>query len=105
MSPIGAMMVAAAAGLGDLPAHLPWGWFGALGLADAVLVGVAARRRRHPDLRAPRVTPALRRPARADAVVVRSGWRVPRSRVIGLPTRQATYAWPLHSEYMVSRLA
>lgn len=95
-----AAIAAAADGLGSLTARLPWAWFALMAVADVALVAVVVARRRAAH------GGSLPRPQapRADALVLRSGWQVPRSRVLLMRSHPATYAWPLHSEYMVSRL-
>jgi hypothetical protein len=102
MHSIAAIAVVGTGALGSLTAQLPWAWFALLALVDvALVVAVVGRRRAARARRGSR--PALRS-SRAESLVLRSGWRVPRSRVLTMRPRPAAYAWPLHSEYMVSRL-
>jgi hypothetical protein len=103
MEPIGAIAAAAGPGLGGLTAHLPWGWFTLMGVVDLLLVAVVMARRLHGRAVARIPTGAPER--RPEVLVLRSGWWVPRSRVIALRQHQASYAWPLHRDYMVSRVA
>jgi len=73
-----------------------------MAIVDLGLVGVViALRLRAPSAAGSRVGS---RPARAEALVLRSGWWVPRSRVLALPAQRASYAWPLHRDYMVRRI-
>jgi hypothetical protein len=98
MHSIGA--IAVAAGLGNLSAQLPWVWFAVMAVVDAALAVVVIKRRR-----AGRAGVGARSQApSADTLVLRSGWSVPRSRALRVRPHPATYAWPLHSEYMISRL-
>jgi hypothetical protein len=101
MHSIGTIAVVGTAGLGNLTAQLPWAWFAVMAVIDVALVVVVVSRRR--AARAGSSQPELR-PSLSEALVLRSGWSVPRSRVLSMRPHQATYAWPLHSEYMVSRL-
>jgi hypothetical protein len=98
---IGAIAASPGAGLASLGDQLPWAWFGLMAIADVALVVVVVGRRRSRPLLVSSPSP---RPARPEVFVVRSGWRVPRSRALRMRPHQAAYAWPLHSEYMVSRL-
>ncbi|MDQ6855474.1 MAG: hypothetical protein M3Z57_00175 [Candidatus Dormibacteraeota bacterium] len=100
MHSIGAIAAGGTAGLGTITAQLPWAWFALMAVVDVALVCVVVGRRR-----AARAGVSSRPLLSAtDALVLRSGWRVPRSRALRVRARPATYAWPLHSEYMVSRL-
>jgi hypothetical protein len=103
MHSIASMTTGAAAGLAELARHLPWAWFAVLAGVDAMLAGLVLNRRRA-GRRASATSARAISAARDDTLVWRSGWRVPRSRAQGLPTRGPAYAWPLHTEYMVSRL-
>ncbi len=87
--------------MGQLTSHLPWGWFTLMAIVDLGLIGVVIARRLRARSAGSRVGT---RPSRAEALVLRSGWWVPRSRVLALPARRASYAWPLHRDYMVRRL-
>ncbi len=111
---IGAIAAQGAAGLGDLPAHLPWAWFALIAVFDAGLAVVVVRKRqaRHAgtvvaavrlDLPAARFDTAALRGVGPDTLVLRDGWWVPRSRATAIAARPAGYTWPLHREYMVSR--
>lgn len=100
MQPIGTIAALGAPGVTQLTSHLPWGWFAAMAIVDLALMAVVVSRR----LRARRASRFERRPSPAEALVLRSGWWVPPSRVLGLPVDPAVYAWPLHREYMVRRL-
>ena len=101
MHSIGTIAALGADGLGGITSHLPWGWFSLMAIVDVALVAVVVARR----FRARSAAGGVRRTqARSDALVLRSGWWVPRSRVLGLPSHQPTYAWPLHREYMVCRV-
>jgi hypothetical protein len=99
MHSIGTIAVAAA-GLGNLTAQLPWAWFALIAVVDAALVVVVINRRRAGRA----VVDARSQAPSAETMVLRSGWSVPRSRALRVRPHPATYAWPLHSEYMVSRL-
>ena len=93
-------IAAAATGMASLGGQLPWAWFALLAVVDVALIATVVGRRHA-------VLPAMTRtgrPPRADSLVLRSGWRVPRSRVVAMRRHPAGYSWPLHSEYMVSRL-
>lgn len=101
MHSIGSFGWLAAEGLKEISTRLPWGWFLVLGTIDAALVTAVlftrSSERFHRLARhlAHRIWPEM---------VMRSGWSVPRSRAPALRTRPATYAWPLHREYLVTRL-
>ncbi|HSP65380.1 MAG TPA: hypothetical protein VLO10_04235, partial [Candidatus Deferrimicrobium sp.] len=101
MHSIGAIAAGAATGLANLSAQLPWAWFALMALVDVALVVVVIRRRR--KARAGRLSESQAPPLRSETLVLRSGWRVPRSRVLAMRPSRTTYAWPLHNEYMVSR--
>ncbi len=92
--------IAAATGAG-LASQLPWAWFGLMAVADVALVVVLVGRRRGAKQVRGDQGPRAVRP---EAFVLRSGWRVPRSRALRMRRSPAAYAWPLHSEYLVSRL-
>ncbi len=102
MHSIGTFALSGAAGLGSLSTQLPWAWFALLAVVDVALVVVVVNRRR--AARAGSVSRAALPPSRSEALVLRSGWRVPRSRALAMRPQPGTYAWPLHREYMVSRL-
>ena len=101
MHSIGMIAVTVADSLGGITARLPWGWFSLLAIVDAALVAAVVSRRVGWRRVTAGTAPSRARP---DALVLRSGWWVPRSRALTLPPHRATYAWPLHSEYMVRRL-
>jgi hypothetical protein len=102
MYSIGAIAAQAAAGLTDIAGRLPWTWFALMAAVDVGLMVYVMRRRlaAHGD--------ASRRgnvqAARPEALVLRDGWWVPQSRARKVRRRRATYAWPLHREYMVCRV-
>ncbi|MDQ6846863.1 MAG: hypothetical protein M3019_04680 [Candidatus Dormibacteraeota bacterium] len=102
MQPIGMIAALGAAGVSQLTSHLPWGWFTLMAIVDLGLIGVVIARRRL--ARSAARSGAGSRPSRAEALVLRSGWWVPQSRVLALPAQRASYAWPLHRDYMVRRL-
>jgi hypothetical protein len=97
MYSIGAIAAVGADGVGELTSRLPWGWFTLMAVIDVALIAFVVARRLHGRL-------AGRAPARPDALILRSGWWVPPSRVAGLAPQRSTYIWPLHREYMVCRL-
>ncbi len=101
MYSIGTIAAAAGASLASLGGQLPWAWFGLMAVADVALVVLVVGRRRAARLV---VSSPTVRPPRPEVFVLRSGWRVPRSRAIRVRAHPAAYAWPLHSEYMVSRM-
>ena len=101
MYSIGTIAALGAAGLTGITSRLPWGWFTLMAILDLALVAmVVARRHRGRSAK----TGVRRAPARSDALVLRSGWWVPRSRALALSAHQPAYAWPLHREYMVCRV-
>ncbi len=104
MESIGAIAAAATGpGLGGLTAHLPWGWFTLMGVVDLLLATVLVGRRLRGRALAATPDDATVRPS--EALVLCSGWWVPRSRVITLCQHRTAYAWPLRHDYMVSRVA
>lgn len=106
MHSIGAIAAAAAAaagsGLNEISSRLPWAWFTLMAVVDVALVMIVVSRR----VRGRGLVPGLGiREQRREPRVVRNGWSVPLSKALSLPARQASYAWPLRRDYMVSRLA
>ncbi len=98
---IGTIAATAGPAVASLGGQLPWAWFALMAVADITLAVVLVGRRRASRLDAAK---RVARASRSDSLVLRNGWQVPRSRALRVQARPATYAWPLHTEYMVSRL-
>lgn len=104
MNTIGTIALVAADAVHAIGSRLPWGWFSIMIAFDLGLVAVVTMRRRTSRGGAVRI-PAVPMTAPTEVLVLRSGWWVPRSRALTLPRLSAAYAWPLHREYLLRRIA
>ena len=103
MQSFGTFAALGSAGLSQIASHLPWGWFGLLASIDAGLVVLMVRRRGRDGMADTTLPGPVARAAEGWTLV--DGWWVPRSRSASLAGSRRAYAWPLHSEYILRRLA
>ena len=98
------MLLTPAADVSSLTSQLPWGWYAVLGAVDLVLLVLFIRQRRNRRLDEGANQVAADGEVELTGAVRRDGWLIPADRASSIGAEHGEYRYPIHREYITSRL-